>query len=60
MVLTLAKAISAVLGTSCIIKLSFRFIADQEGDWEKGILPIYSCNSYRTGRVMLGWLAAKT
>lgn len=41
---------------SCHNKTSFRFIATQDGDWDKGILPIYNCGSCGTTRAMIGLL----
>ena len=37
---------------------TFRFIANQSGDWEKGILPIYNCSSCGTTRAITGLVNA--
>ena len=39
---------------ACNNSSPFRFIANQDGDWEKGILPIYNCGSCGTTRAMIG------
>ncbi len=44
---------------SCNHKSSFQFIANQEGDWEKGMLPIYNCGSCGSSRAMIGLVSGK-
>lgn len=39
---------------ACNNKTPFHFIANQDGDWEQGILPIYNCGSCGTTRAMIG------
>lgn len=39
---------------SCKSDTSFKFIANQDGDWENGILPIYNCSACGTTRAMVG------
>lgn len=39
---------------SCNITGSFKFIDNQDGDWQHGILPIYNCSSCGTSRAMIG------
>lgn len=50
-----AREISLVC-PCCHNMTSFQFIATQDGDWEKGILPIYNCASCGTTRAMIGLL----
>ncbi|MDH5647724.1 MAG: hypothetical protein OEZ01_17055 [Candidatus Heimdallarchaeota archaeon] len=42
---------------SCKNSTSFRFVANQNGDWETGILPIYNCSSCGTTRAIIGMVA---
>ena len=39
---------------SCDTRGPFKFIANQNGDWEQGILPIYNCDACGTSRAMVG------
>jgi len=39
---------------ACSNKTPFHFIANQDGDWEHGILPIYNCSSCGTTRALIG------
>ena len=41
---------------ACNNSSTFQFIANQDGDWEKGILPMYNCGSCGTTRAMIGLL----
>lgn len=42
---------------ACNSKTIFHFIANQDGDWEHGILPIYNCGSCGTTRAMIGLIS---
>lgn len=42
---------------ACNNKAPFHFIANQDGDWEQGILPIYNCGSCGTTRAMIGLIS---
>ena len=48
-----ASAITLIC-PSCNNKTPFHFIANQGGDWERGILPIYNCGACGTTRTMIG------
>ncbi len=39
---------------ACNSQTVFQFIANQDGDWQDGILPIYNCSSCGTTRAMIG------
>ncbi|MDH5181036.1 MAG: hypothetical protein OEZ39_04785 [Gammaproteobacteria bacterium] len=41
---------------SCKELTHFNLIADQKGDWEKGIMPLYNCGSCGTTRAIIGLL----
>ncbi len=43
-----------LLCPSCKKTTPFHFIANQDGEWERGILPIYNCSSCGTTRAMPG------
>lgn len=42
---------------ACNSKTPFHFVANQDGDWEHGILPIYNCSSCGTTRAMIGLIS---
>ena len=39
---------------ACKQDTHFKYIANQQGDWNRGILPIYNCESCGTTRAMTG------
>lgn len=41
---------------ACSTKTTFSLIANQKGEWSKGIMPLYNCNSCGTTRAMIGLL----
>lgn len=43
---------------SCKNKTPFRYIDNQGGDWESGILPIYNCGSCGTTHAMIGLISS--
>ena len=58
----ISKGISAPIEMTfhcpaCNSKTTFHFIANQDGDWEHGILPIYNCGSCGTTRAMIGLIS---
>lgn len=41
---------------ACASNTSFNLIANQNGAWDKGIMPLYNCESCGTTRAMIGLL----
>jgi len=45
---------------ACKSTTVFQYIANQDGDWEHGILPIYNCKACGTTRAMIGLIHHQT